>query len=96
MEVEWFNDFAKELLDERGVKVDDDTVRAQLVKDVSTRARDYVLRRLLDSLSEKELAELEAAIDSGDEKAGQKIVDGKKNEVAKAMGGFRSVYLGRA
>ncbi len=100
MKPEWFKEFAEDLVVQKAANVGDDDltddIKAIMVKDVSVRTRDYVLKHLLESLNEEELTKIETALASNDEASAKKIMDGKQNEVAQALGSFRSKYLGVA
>ncbi len=94
MQAEWFEEFAKQLLDAKNVSAPNDAVRDQLIKDISVRARDVTLRHLLDDLTDKELEELEQATNSGDTVAADRIVASHQPVIARALQQFKTMYLG--
>lgn len=100
MQAELFEDFAEQLITEKAIQVGDDKLakdlKNQMVKDLSVRVRNYVLKKLLDSLSKKELDELEAATDADDEKKAQEILKNKEVEIAGSLAAFRARYIGVA
>lgn len=95
MPIEWFKDFAKQLLKEKGVSLPDEEVLAQLEEDIATRVRDVVLRELISELSEQEYEQLEAAVESENEQVAKDIIDSKKETIARVLGSFRTMYLGK-
>ena len=94
MEAEWFEDFAKQVLEEKGVKAPDEGVERQLILDISEATRDVVLQSLLDSLNEEELRTLNKALDENDQDTIQKLMAGKDQIMASAMQRVRMKYLG--
>lgn len=96
MPSEWFEEFAKQLLKEKGVKVPDEEVLAQLVKDISVRARDVVLSNLLDSMTSDELQMLEKATNSGDTRAADQLVAVHQPVITQTLAQFKNMYLGKA
>jgi hypothetical protein len=96
MQAEWFEEFARQLLDAKGVAAPNDEVRQQLVKDISERARDVVLRQLLDDLDENELKQLDQATDSGDTATADRIIAQHQGVITSALQQFKGMYLARA
>ena len=94
MPIEWFIDFAKALLKDKGINVPEEEVQKQLETDLATRVRDAVLRGLVNNLSEAEAQELDKALNEGDEEKAKKIVDDKQDVITQVMANFRGVYLG--
>ena len=96
MPAEWFEEFAKKLLEEKGVKAPSDDVMNQLIKDISVRARDVVLANLLDAMTSEELEMLEKATNSGDSRAADQIVAGYQPVITQSLAQFKNMYLGRS
>lgn len=96
MQSEWFEDFARAILKEKGVKAPDQAVEKQLVKEISEVTRDVVLRDLLNSLNNAELEHFEAAIDADDEAATQRVLADKQPIITESLQRIRLKYLGRA
>lgn len=96
MQAEWFEDFAKAILKEKGVTPPDEAVEKQLIKDISTTARDVVLKDLITSLNSGELEHLNAALDADDQEATQRVLADKQPVVTESLQRIRLKYLGRA
>ncbi len=98
MQAELFEEFAEQLITEKGIQVGDDNLsdelKAQMVKSLSVRVRNYVLSRLLKSLDNKELTELEVATDEDNEEKAKAVLDGKQVEIARALAAFKTRYIG--
>ena len=93
MQAEWFEEFARSLLKEKGVNVPDEEVQKQLVKDISVRARDVVLSQLIDDMNEKELKELELATNSSDQKTVDRLISLHQEVITTTLAQFKGMYL---
>lgn len=93
MQAEWFEEFAQKLLDEKGVNLPDEEVKNQLIKDISVRARDVVLARLLEDMSDDELQKLELATDSGDTATADGIIARHQTVITTTLAEFKGMYL---
>jgi DNA-binding FadR family transcriptional regulator len=94
MQTEWFEEFARQILKEKGVNPPDEAVEKQLVQDIAELTRDVVLREMINSLSEQELKDLHEAVDRQDEAAAQKVMESHQAVIAVAMQQVRKQYLG--
>ncbi len=96
-------EFIEQLLKDKGVPEGvDPEVRKQLAADLVSRATDFVNRRMIDSLSDEQLAEFEKILDEqpNDTSALQNFIEknvaDKESITAAALLEFRALYLGKA
>lgn len=96
------DEFLRQLLIDKGLPEDiDPEVRSQLLRDLSSRAADLINRRLIDALSEQDVAMLDKLIDEKPDDANAYLqfindhVADKENITASALLEFRALYLGK-
>jgi hypothetical protein len=94
-------EFIQQLLHDAGVPADlDEQVKAQLAKDLTDRAADFINKRLVDSMDPKTLADFEAVIDKSPDDAlaiqhfVESNVPNKEKITGLALVEFRALYLG--
>jgi hypothetical protein len=92
--------FIEQLLRDKDMPELDQDVKDQLVKDLSDRLTKYINKRVIESLPEEDLPELEQLIDSEnpDQTKIQEYIATKSIDLVgvttKAMDEFRKIYLG--
>lgn len=96
MQSEWFEEFARKLVEIKGINAPSKEVEDQLVKDISERARDAVLQELMSDLTDEELKTLDKATDEGDQKTADEIFSKHQEVVTLTLHHFKNIYLGKA
>ncbi|HVX58843.1 MAG TPA: DUF5663 domain-containing protein [Candidatus Saccharimonadales bacterium] len=92
--------FAEQLLSQKGMPGNiDPEVKAQMVKDLAARAEDYLNRKLIDSLSDDQVAQFNQLLDSDPSaEAVQEFIDknvaNKQELTTSALLEFQELYLG--
>lgn len=95
-------EFIKDMLKEKGLPDDlDPKIYNQVVKDLVDRAKALINRRLIDAMSDEQLAKFNKLIETGpDEKAVQGFIDAnlayKEQITANALYELRQIYLREA
>jgi len=95
--------FVEQLLQEKSIPADmDPEIKAQLIKDLTVRVEDLINRRLIDAMSDEQLAEFNKILDqepANPEAVKAFIEQNIKNKEQITTGAlleFRQLYLGPA